>query len=447
MKTAVVVGGGIAGILSAILLKKKFEEVYLIEKGKTLGGLLKSYRNQDGIEFDYGTHFLRETGIPQLDAILFEKINPETWLTLNFLKAGNFFQSQLNEKSPFINSTFLSEELYHKGMIQLLNCVEPKTNYENLEEQLNDIFGTVFLDHIFKPVFKKFFNNELHKLAPDANRLLLPAKLIGFTPEASRELKKSSIIDSKLAFHSYKEGLSGVKNYYPKRGGIIQWVEGLQQKLQEINVKVLTNSSVKSIQYSNTHLDTIVLDDNTSLKCNQLVWTIPLFLYIKAHGLTFPCSILPPKRLVTSLHHFVLDQPFLTDLYYFTCYDPQLITFRVTLYPNVQQTYLDSTQYHLTAEVLSTQKTDLEKTSIKVFEELIQMGVIPASSRVLTQHSEIIQEGFPVPTIQFVNGMKSQLEFVKKHASNTLFLGRSTGASWLMNEVLSETYLTIEGQI
>jgi hypothetical protein len=40
--------------------------------------------------------------------------------------------------------------------------------------------------------------------------------------------------------------------------------------------------------------------------------------------------------------------------------------------------------------------------------------------------------------------MKSQLEFVKKHASNTLFLGRSTGASWLMNEVLSETYLTLE---
>ena len=75
MKTAVVVGGGIAGILSAILLKKRFEEVYLIEKGKTLGGLLKSYRNQDGIEFDYGTHFLRETGIPQLDKILLVLLN------------------------------------------------------------------------------------------------------------------------------------------------------------------------------------------------------------------------------------------------------------------------------------------------------------------------------------------------------------------------------------
>jgi len=84
---------------------------------------------------------------------------------------------------------------------------------------------------------------------------------------------------------------------------------------------------------------------------------------------------------------------------------------------------------------------------MKVLDELILMGVIPPFSRVLTQHSEIIQEGFPEPTIQFVNEMESQLEFVKKHASNTLFLGRSTGASWFMNEVLIETYLTIKGQI
>ena len=34
MNTAVVVGGGIAGILSAILLKHKFNKVYLIEKGE-----------------------------------------------------------------------------------------------------------------------------------------------------------------------------------------------------------------------------------------------------------------------------------------------------------------------------------------------------------------------------------------------------------------------------
>ena len=57
MKIVFGVGSGLAGILCAILLKRKFNEVYLIEKESELGGLLKSFRNGNGIEFDYCTHF------------------------------------------------------------------------------------------------------------------------------------------------------------------------------------------------------------------------------------------------------------------------------------------------------------------------------------------------------------------------------------------------------
>ena len=39
-KTVIVVGSGIAGILSALLLKRKFGKVYLIEQKDHLGGLL-----------------------------------------------------------------------------------------------------------------------------------------------------------------------------------------------------------------------------------------------------------------------------------------------------------------------------------------------------------------------------------------------------------------------
>ena len=52
MKKVVIIGGGIAGILSAFLLKRKGYQVTLIEQDAELGGLLKSVRNGQGLEFD-----------------------------------------------------------------------------------------------------------------------------------------------------------------------------------------------------------------------------------------------------------------------------------------------------------------------------------------------------------------------------------------------------------
>ena len=163
-KTAIVVGSGIAGILSALMLKSKFEKVYLIEKKNHLGGLLYSYKTEAGVEFDYGTHFLRETGIPDLDKILYGGMTPEKWLTLGNLKAGNYFCSKLNEQSPFVDTRLLPKEIYEKGMMQLLHLGECKGNYANLAEYLEDTLGEIFTEKIYQVVTKKFFGLKELKL-------------------------------------------------------------------------------------------------------------------------------------------------------------------------------------------------------------------------------------------------------------------------------------------
>ncbi len=53
-----VIGGGISGITSAILLQKKGFEVTLIEARNRLGGRLCSYYNSVGLSFDNGKHIL-----------------------------------------------------------------------------------------------------------------------------------------------------------------------------------------------------------------------------------------------------------------------------------------------------------------------------------------------------------------------------------------------------
>ena len=62
MKKFVVVGGGIAGILSAILLAEDNKEVILIEKEKDLGGLFRSSKLEEGVWVDHGTHLFRGLG-------------------------------------------------------------------------------------------------------------------------------------------------------------------------------------------------------------------------------------------------------------------------------------------------------------------------------------------------------------------------------------------------
>ena len=52
MKNIVIVGGGIAGLLSALMYAKSGAKVSLIENSNEIGGLLRSYVSPNGYSFD-----------------------------------------------------------------------------------------------------------------------------------------------------------------------------------------------------------------------------------------------------------------------------------------------------------------------------------------------------------------------------------------------------------
>ena len=61
MKNCVVIGGGISGLMAAIMAAEHCQSVTLVEAQSECGGLLRSWQNEAGINFDYGTHILSET--------------------------------------------------------------------------------------------------------------------------------------------------------------------------------------------------------------------------------------------------------------------------------------------------------------------------------------------------------------------------------------------------
>lgn len=444
--TAVVAGGGMSGLLAALLLGKKGYETALVEKEESCGGLLRSWKNTGGVWFDYGTHFLRDTGIPELDALLFEGIVKEKdWHVLPFLKAGNYFQGNLNEQNQFPDVTRLPKDVYEKGMAELLSLKEETPDASNLEEQLVGMFGKTFTARVFAPALRKLFGAELKDLASGVHTLFGLSRIAAFTPEKVQELKASfPAYDANLAFHSFTEGLSGKKSYYPKKGGIGRYAELFGEKLKTAGVRVLTSESVEHIEHHQREIQNVVLESGASLDCDILVWTVPAPLFAKAAQISFPFATDPPRLRATTLHHLVLDSPFQTDLFYLTCFDPRFSAFRVTLYPNIGEEPRRTPPYNCTVEVLSDTREDSEMEQENLREELADMGVLSPGSRLLSAESQSVGLGFPVLANAFVKQSQRQQAFLSREFKNAVFLGKINTSSFFLEDVLKETYLTLQ---
>ena len=136
-------------------------------------------------------------------------------------------------------------------------------------------------DYVFQPILKnKYYRCDLHELVEGSHNFFQLGRIIGLTPQASREIKKSEIYNRKLAFHSSSEGNSDLNNYYPVSGGIGQWIESLKQKLLNMGVHILTENSVDKIHHENNQVNSVMLTNGVQIDCNHLIWTIPIFCYI-----------------------------------------------------------------------------------------------------------------------------------------------------------------------
>ncbi|MBM3347612.1 MAG: FAD-dependent oxidoreductase, partial [Betaproteobacteria bacterium] len=238
MMSSVVIGGGISGILAALLLRERGEDVSLIERNESCGGLLRSWTSPTGLTFDYGTHVIQETGVPGIDRLLFDQLDERHWHELRVLRTGNYYGGKLNEHSPFIDATRLPEAAYRQGLADLMNAAPGNTAPGNARQALEAHFGAGYTRDILGPVLLKLYGCAMEELDPRAHFLFGLTRLVALTPEESRELKKVERLDARLAFHSYREGRSALRHFYPKTGGIGRWVVLLLAKLEAAGVRL-----------------------------------------------------------------------------------------------------------------------------------------------------------------------------------------------------------------
>lgn len=439
--THVVVGGGLSGILSAVLLAESGKEVVVVERDATCGGLLRSYYNEEGRAFDFGTHFGRDTGLAELDEVLYGDIDESDWLRFQVVKTGNYFGGTLDESSLFIDANRLPREQYQRGVQEMMALDPLDTEPRDLDSYYRQNYGDTFTDHLLRPPLEKLFSCPAKDLSAGARHLFGLSRLRCFSPEMTRQLKHSPLFDERLAYHSFYEGQSGKWNYYPRAGGIGRWIDLLLARLERAGGVCKTGCAVEAIEHSEGKVSALQLSDGSRLTCEQLVWTIPPALCMRAAGV--PVSTRPPQLLSTALLHYTVDRPFGTNLFYFVCYEPHYHAYRTTLYPNVGVDDPGPGPYQLTTEVVHRGDADVEALQRTVPDELRAMGVLAGDAKVLYQHAIDLKNCIPVMTPAFMEDSRSLVHDAQETFENVHFFGKAAGLSFFIHEVLIETYQRI----
>jgi protoporphyrinogen oxidase len=460
MKNCIIVGGGLCGLFSAILLAEKFDRVTLIEASDTCGGLLKSIKDDAGVVYDQGTHIPNTTMIPEIDDILFgpESEREKNWNNLGQLKTGNYFAGEWDLNTQVIDTRKLPEEVYQRGVLELLNLTS-NSDAEDIISYLQQTIGPTFTQNVAEPLCKKIYGEHV-----DLNQLMTNSsvsyfglsRVLALTPEVTNKLKELPAFDNKLAYHNQqdfhvrltKDNAVDCTYYYPKKGkGVQFWVDHLIQQAKDKGVIFLTNESISKISHNDNKISSVTLKNTPQeLSCDFLYWSAPPAIALIAAGQA-PYSNGASQKPVfktANIFHFTFDEPIKnTESYYVWNWDLNAKSFRVTLLPNLRLDDENKNLYNLTIEALSDVNDSESITPEMMLSELKEMGLISENAKVLSSLRQTVHNTFPVPTFDFGKSVIENYNLLNNKFENIMISGRFSGKQWFHGDVIKAAYHAI----
>lgn len=273
---AIIVGGGIAGLTSAVYLARSGRKILLVEKNEELGGLVNSFES-DGFVVDAGVRAILNAGV------VCTMLN-DLDIPLDFIPS----RVSLGIEDKIIHIEDLSSINEYRN---LLAGFYPDST-EDIDKFMAAMLKTMkLLDVLYgieNPLFKDMKKDSeylLKTLLPWLPKYLLAIRKINSLSEPCEEylkgmIKNPSLIDI-ISQHFFKGtptffALSYFTLYlsylYPK-GGIGKLSDALVKKIQAFKGELLNNTHIKEI-----HADQqfIVDDNNKKYHYENLIWAADL---------------------------------------------------------------------------------------------------------------------------------------------------------------------------
>lgn len=412
---SIIVGGGIAGLVAALLLaERQGRETVVIEREAEVGGLLRSFDYGEHGKFDYGMHNMYETGIADLDALLFGLLEPGDWHLLEGNArdlAGVYVFGGLQSHSPYVDIRRLPKEAFDAclaGFFRNLDAGE-QVDLSSAPAYARSRYGDPIAEQVVLPVVRKLFKREPEAMDAMGAMITNMDRILLFNQPLMLDLMNSPFLRTRLGFPDQRvlppEFASGRKGYYPKHYGMYRVIDALKARLAKAGARILTGAQVARVEHGGGRVKSVAGTAEGkpfALEVERLCWTSGLPPLAATLGMNL--SALPfDKPLRTVVVNMLIDRPLdIGDLYYFYCYDNGFDTFRVTNYAGYCPLAGRDGGIPICVELLRPDEGLPDKAALErqAADELARFGVLAPGTRILFSRAEPLVSGFPMPTLK-----------------------------------------------
>lgn len=445
----VVVGGGVAGLVSALIARRKGANVTVVEQAPRAGGLWYSQAVDLAGEnhiLDHGLRLPLTSGLDEWDDDLFR--NPRVdfdWLQFDgFPREAALFNGALTRESSCFDARLLGDDINAAGLLALIAAAAQRPNadpaaYQNDFEFITAHYGAIYRDHIFAPILRGFLKRELHELAPGVCRAIVPRRLIATgLADRDRLVSQQPELAQVLAHSEYAALPKDMarKFIYPRTGHISCWIDALQLHLQDLGVTFVFNAGVKAIEQTSSESARLTLSSGEVVQGDLVVWSLPLvFLAMMRPELGLKPVV--PDFITLAVSHVKLDRPVNHESQYVLNYSGQPTLFRGVFRDNLLS--LDSNI--LTLEQLlhigRTQEPDSEGESIAAcIADLKFSGMLAPETNVLGHQRTLHRNFLPILTPEYAS-FNHRLAAVLRDAFSTLVIvGRAGNGALFLDGII-----------
>ncbi len=285
MTTVVCVGAGIVGIYAALRTRQVLPaaRIVLVDHDDQIGGLLRSDLHPNGLLYDRGTHILSETGVPEIDRLLFDGLDADEWHVfagpLRDL-SGVMADAAVTDASPFLDA----------AGIAAAPPPEPPAEAEaaaTLHALLERRHGRDLTEAVFRQPLRNLYQRDLEELDPFVASQLPLGRVV--RDDLATWLRRCEDDDYRAHIACPEQRrlperyASPLKAFYPRRMGVGRLFVRLGRELEAAGVELLTATAVAGLErrgdgtvarltLRRSDGETIVTDDDL-----RLVWAATPF--------------------------------------------------------------------------------------------------------------------------------------------------------------------------
>lgn len=428
MSVVLCVGGGIVGVYSALQMRQVLPKhrIVVVEHDENIGGMLRSDMNEDGLLYDRGTHILSDTGIADIDAILFSELSDNEWHWMAGARrdlCGLFFDNRVEEASPFLNAA--SVESAH-GRSSALG-VEAKAS--TLQEYLVARHGNELTECLFRKPIANLYRHRLEELDPFVARQLPLSRIVRDDIADWSKRSTDAAYRDWIACPEQTElppnFASPLRSLYPRRMGVGQLFDVLARRLKDADIEIRTSTTIVNLDRGVDGTVSAAILKSTDGKSEAISGNLVIVWAASMMPLTQLLGLQPPSGAICRgwsplIIDFRAELSRLLNCYYYIDYG-QGDGFRLTNYSAMCDEAVQQPLAPLTFEVWWR---GLEPTRERVLDivrqRLHEVGLLSGNGRIESLRIRRSKQGHLLPTHENMDWLRRLADGIKAGAPRNM---------------------------